>query len=505
MQGDNRELVRGPEVSQSKGRPGDDDMTEGDLGDGMVNRPDHCISKKLQSRTGSRGHAKELLPGTGILKQGSEVGDAAFSWTSCRGMYTAFRQELEEEQTLPRWRVRKTESLNDLSNEELKERLQEMTEEAELLRCELEVTSRHLEGKHEALKILQGQAILKRATSHTHILLQKSEERTKALEKEVNALQWEITYNQMQFKNFELSWEQKYSRVCSENKGLSDSLEDRVREVQELRAENAAVSQQCLELLAMLNVREQRVFQGTKPPSGQGRARDQRTVLELAVLGACQCPNVKEACQCARTAAASRKQLEDYSRSREEAMLMADAFRIAFEQQLKRRSDHFLLLAESDRHKSRPHRPEGQNKTSLSVAQRLRGLLPSGTDITDDPTETVHKLLELLSDKEEALAHQRKVSFMLARNTEELEKRLQTDYFTRQTKNPSTPHCSLDTDKCKYNHAETSCCSTNHVLEMAGDNQYHHGTSLESPELPLSEVQDAKTEDNGPQIQVLSP
>nr|XP_046204307.1 coiled-coil domain-containing protein 125-like [Oncorhynchus gorbuscha] len=169
------------------------------------------------------------------------------------------------------------ESLSDLSTEELRERLQEVTEEAELLRCELEVTSRHLEGKHEALKILQSQSILDRATSHTKILLQKSEERTKALEKEVNGLQWEITYNQMHFKNFEQSWEQKYVRVCSENKALSDSLGDRRREVQELRTENTAVSQQCLELLAMLNVREQRAFQGTKPSCTQGREEDQGT------------------------------------------------------------------------------------------------------------------------------------------------------------------------------------------------------------------------------------
>ncbi|KAJ7993759.1 hypothetical protein DPEC_G00258020 [Dallia pectoralis] len=503
MQEGNKEHVTGPEVPQCMDRPGDDDMAEGDLGDGMVKRPDHITSKNLQSRSGSRGHVMELLPGTGILNRGSEVGEAAFSWTSCSGMYTAFRQELEEEPSVTRWRIRKSESLNDLSNEELRERLHELTEEAELLRCELEVTSRHLEGKHEALKILQGQVILKRATSHTHILLQKSEERTKALEKEVNALQWEITYNQMQFKNFEQFWEQRYSRFCSENKALSDSLGDRVKEVQELRAENAALSQECLELLAMLNIREQRAFQGTKPSSSQGPG-DQRTVLELAVLGACQCPNVKEACPCARTAAASRKQvlqlkqeLEAYGRRREEAMLMADAFRIAFEQQLKRRSDHFLQLAESDRHKSRPRRPEGQNKTSsLSVAQRLRGLLPSGTDITDDPTETLHKLLDLLSDKEEALAHQRKVSFMLAHNTEELEKRLQTDY-TRQTKN--TP---LD---AKSNHAETSCCSFNHVQGMAGEDQCHHGTSSEAPDLSLLDVQDAKTEDHDLQIQVSSP
>ncbi|XP_041692356.1 coiled-coil domain-containing protein 125 isoform X1 [Coregonus clupeaformis] len=516
MQGDNREPAPGPEASQSEGgpSPSEDDMAEGDLGDGMGNRPDSTIRKKLQSRSSSRGHAEELLPRTGLLKRGSEGGEAAFIWTSCSGLYTVFRQEQEVEQASPRWRVRGTESLSDLSTEELRERLQEVTGEAELLRCELEVTSRHLEGKHEALKILQGQAILDRATSHTKILLQKSEERTKALEKEVNGLQWEITYNQLHFKNFEQSWEQKYVRVCSEKKALSDSLGDRVREVQELRAENAAVSQQCLELLAMLNVQEQRAFQGTKPLCTQGREEDQGTVLELAVLGACQCPNVRQACPCARSAAASRKQvlqlrqeLESHGRRSEEALLMADAFRIAFEQQLRRRSDHFLLLGETDRNKPRPLRPEGKDKrASLSVAQRLRGLLPSSTEITDDPTETLHKLLDLLSDKEEALAHQRKVSFMLARNTEELERRLQTDYML-QTQVTPPPHRSSDTHTCKSNHAGTGSCSSNHVQERAGEDQCYGGASSsesDATDLQPSEIQEAETEASDLQIQGLS-
>lgn len=94
--------------------------------------------------------------------------------------------------------------------------------------------------------VLSFKAILDKATCHTKILLQKSEERTKALEKvsysnnnyiflkitfnsslflkigshsretvstqEVNALQWEITFNQVQFKNVENSWSLKYER-----------------------------------------------------------------------------------------------------------------------------------------------------------------------------------------------------------------------------------------------------------------------------------------------------
>uniref|UniRef100_A0A4W6E5L2 Uncharacterized protein n=1 Tax=Lates calcarifer TaxID=8187 RepID=A0A4W6E5L2_LATCA len=56
----------------------------------------------------------------------------------------------------------------------------------------------------------------------------------------------------------------------------------------------------------MLNVKEQRAYQGTKPQYSPER---DASVVELAVLGACRCPGVGEACPCSRTAAASRKQL----------------------------------------------------------------------------------------------------------------------------------------------------------------------------------------------------
>ncbi|KAG5281179.1 hypothetical protein AALO_G00068270 [Alosa alosa] len=221
------------------------------------------------------------------------------------------------------------------------------TSEVELLRTELEVTHRQLEGKHEALRILQGHAILDKATTHTKILLQKSEERTKALEKEVNALQWETNFNQVKFKNFEQSWEQKYERVSSENQALSESLEERTKEMQVLRTKNSSLNQQCIELLAMLSAHDRSEFQDTQPPSNQG---GEGSVLELAVFGACQCPSsLNEPCPCARSSAASRKQvlqlkqeLKTQRRKMEEAFVMADAFRIAFEQQLRRGSARML-------------------------------------------------------------------------------------------------------------------------------------------------------------------
>ncbi|XP_046697979.1 coiled-coil domain-containing protein 125 [Silurus meridionalis] len=423
----------------------EDDMAEGDLGDGS------------QSRNRSKGDFSDvLLPQARGSKRGSECSGGSFSWTSCSAMYTAFRNELEAER-ISRWRARDSESSGGESSEELQRRLQEVTEEMELLRTELEVTHRHLEGKHEALRILQGQAILDKATSHTKILLQKSEERNKALEKEVNALQWEITFNQVRFKNVEQAWELKYNRVCAENQALRKALDERLEQFQELHRENASLSQQCLELLGLLSSRERRDFQKTQPPCSQRR---EGSALELAVYGACKCSSgAGEPCSCAKSSAASRKQvlqlkqeLELQRRRKDEAYVMVDAFRIAFEQQLRRGSEKVLQLAESD-----VHTPDRGVFTYTHFSSNINGVLifvisPSNVPSCDrreaglgwrdsgpqevsavsprrkgpeQPRETLQLLLDLLSDKEEALAHQRKVSFMLARSYEDLEKRLQ--------------------------------------------------------------------------------
>ncbi|KAM7392182.1 hypothetical protein PAMP_022811 [Pampus punctatissimus] len=320
----------------------DDDMVEGDLGNGMrVRAAPSSIKKKSQSSAGVIG---TVLSGAELLRCSSQGGEAA--WIP--------RLRIAERQ-LPR----NAGSLVDMSKDELKDRLQEASE-----------------------------AILDKATSHTKSLLQKSEEMAKALEK-------------------------------------------------------------------------------------------------LAVLGPCRCFSVTEACPCSQTAAATRKQLVQLQQEldaqhlrREEALMVADAFRIAFEQQLRKRSEHFLLLAEANILKSHHCKPEsksdistshyrlirsvvdsvadfliklysilfigtirticpfipGANRSPLiSVSQRLRGLLPSSLEMKmpDDLLETLYRLLDLLNDKEEALAHQRKVSIMLAHSAEELQRQLHLDSHYR--------------------------------------------------------------------------
>nr|XP_046242053.1 coiled-coil domain-containing protein 125 isoform X4 [Scatophagus argus] len=371
----------------------DDDMVDGDLGDGMVVRAAPSSTRKKSQ--GLTGVTETLMPGAELRRHSSQKGEAA--WIP--GLKIAEMRQRACRKLIC------LDSMVELSKDELKDRLQEVTE-----------------------------AILDKATSHTKSLLQKNEETAKALEKEVNSLQWELSFNQVQMKRSQQFWEQKYNRILNENKTLTDNLEEGASEIQQLRTENSALSRQCLELLSMLNVKEQRAYQGTKPQYSPER---DASVLEMAVLGACRCLGVAEACPCSRTAAASRKQLiqlqeelEAQCARKEEALMVADAFRIAFEQQLRKRSEHFLLLAEANIVKSHHDKAEGANKSPLiRVSQRLRGLLPSSLEVKvpDDLLETLYRLLDLLNDKEEALAHQRKVSIMLAHSAEELQRKLHLD------------------------------------------------------------------------------
>ncbi|XP_051552472.1 coiled-coil domain-containing protein 125 isoform X2 [Myxocyprinus asiaticus] len=411
----------------------EDDMTEGDLGDGMGARSSGHHDKSHLPQIKSRENFLDFQSQSRHLKRGSEGSNAPFSWTSFKAMYNVLREEMEGERAA-RWQKRLSESSSEETSEELQRRLQEVTEEVELLRTELEITHRHLEGKHEALRILQAQ--------------------------EVNALQWEITFNQVQFKNVENSWSLTYERVLAENEALKKALEERMTQHRKTRAENASLSQKCLELLSMFSAKERRDFQRTQPTCSLGT---DGSALELAVYGACQCnSNGGEPCPCARSAAASRKQvlqlkqeLEQQQKRKEEAYVMMDAFRIAFEQQLRRVSENVLRQAETDRHQPHDQRHERGKQGSLS--DRLKKILPAAREgkIPTDSKETLNMVLDLVSilfivlslfsfrlnflfsslfwlssifqlnDKEEALAHQRKVSYMLARNTEDLEKRLQ--------------------------------------------------------------------------------
>ncbi|XP_061879936.1 cell cycle checkpoint protein RAD17-like [Entelurus aequoreus] len=204
----------------------DDDMMDGDLGDGTTLLGDGTTF--LGDRTTLLGDGTTFLGDrtTFLGDRTTFLGDR----TTFLGDRTTFlssrrkKQPAGETSCLPKvmlpagWEKKvpeslmdkPAESLMDMSNQELQDRLQASGQMIDELISELDVARRYLKGKCEALKILQGKAILDRATSHTQSLLHKSEERAKALETEVNSLQWELSFKQLQMKKSEQSWEQKY-------------------------------------------------------------------------------------------------------------------------------------------------------------------------------------------------------------------------------------------------------------------------------------------------------
>ncbi|XP_050843416.1 coiled-coil domain-containing protein 125 isoform X1 [Serinus canaria] len=415
----------------------EDDMTCGDLGNGLGRRPGGVYegenvhhSYSVRSRKGSGKTCNSLLS----AKVAEESDAASLPAPKRNSFYDGSLNKPASSST----RQNSCEPNMEVTNEELKQQLQEALEELEILKVELEASQRQLEGKDEALRILQSMAVFDKATSHTKAMLQKTEEEKRTLEKEINILQWEIEFDQDRFKNIEDTWTEKYDRIYCENAALKEALKLRTEEVKTLKAENAILNQQCLEFLAMLDVKQQKVFQENM--LNKSDITD-FTGLELAVLGACTCsPAEGQPCPCARVAALTRKQLlhlkqemESVKKSKEEAYVLADAFRIAFEQQLQQRQEQVLRLAEvlpvkKESRFASWRRLRGAEHIKLegsknSLGQKLSSLLLSEGDCRkvgelDSAHEILRMLIDLVNDKEEALAHQRKVSYMLARAAE---------------------------------------------------------------------------------------
>ncbi|XP_056181572.1 coiled-coil domain-containing protein 125 isoform X1 [Falco biarmicus] len=423
----------------------EDDMTCGDLGNGLGRRPGGVYegenlqnSYSFRSRKGSgkvcnsRLSAKRVEESDAAALPGSKR-NTSYDGSSKKPVTSSTRRNSCVSAINP------TESNTKMSNEELMQQLQEALEEVEILKVELEASQRQLEGKDEALRILQSMAVFNKATSHTKAMLQKTEEEKRTLEKKINILQWEIEFDQDRFKNIEDTWTEKYNRIYCENAALNEVLKLRTEEIRSLKAENTILKQQCLEFLAMLDVKQQKVVQ-ENIFLNKSDVTD-FTGLELAVLGACTCnTSGGQPCPCAKMAAVTRKQLlhlkqeiENLKKSKDEAYIMADAFRIAFEQQLMQRKDQALRLAEVIKIKKetkfmnwRRLKDDGHLKlqgNKNSLGQKLSGLLSSDVDCRkveelDNPHEILKMLIDLVNDKEEALAHQRKVSYMLARAME---------------------------------------------------------------------------------------
>ncbi|XP_034297082.1 coiled-coil domain-containing protein 125 [Pantherophis guttatus] len=417
---------------------GEDDMIYGDLGNGFkkhngIYESEGFNKYTVRSRSGS---ARKSLP-----SDGEEYDAVFFHCSKCNSLNDVPVKKIERNGFAPCKQQASSELNSEASNEELKQRLQEILEEVEILKVELEASQRQLEGKEQALKILQSMAVLDKATTHTKAVFIKSEQQKRALEKEINVLQWEIKINQEKLKNIDDTWAEKYERIYCENAAFKETLKMKTEEIKLLKSENQLLEQQHLEMVAMLDVKQQKFVQDNISLSKSGVT--EVTSLELAVLGACACNGPEgEPCVCAKMSAATRKQLlqlkqefELLKKSKEEAYIMADAFRIAFEQQLMRRKDQAFRLAQMSKicrkeTKTVKWKSSKEDEKRKSLGAKLMGMLASGPESKkveelDNPVEIIRTLTDLLNDKEEMLAHQRKVSYMLARTLEDKENALQ--------------------------------------------------------------------------------
>ncbi|NXH21711.1 CC125 protein, partial [Bucco capensis] len=284
----------------------EDDMTRGDLGNGLGRRPGGVYEgEDLQNSHLFRSRERSGKVWTSLLSaKRVEKSDTAALTHSKRSSF----HDGSSKKPVTFMQQNSHESNTEVSNEELKQQLREALEEVEILKVELEASQRQLEGKDEALRILQSMAVFNKATSHTKEMLQKSEEEKRTLEKEISILQWEMEFDQDRFRNIEDTWTEKYDRIYCENATLKEALKLRTEEVKTLQAENAILNQQCLEFLAMLDVKQQKIVQENLSLSKSGTA--DFTGLELAVLGACTCnTSGGQPCPCAKMAALTRKQL----------------------------------------------------------------------------------------------------------------------------------------------------------------------------------------------------
>ncbi|XP_023606851.1 coiled-coil domain-containing protein 125 isoform X4 [Myotis lucifugus] len=410
----------------------DDDMAEGDLGYGLGRRPGGIYEVPVSHLVTSRRRSDETnCSPPPFPRKGEERSGAVCQRSRPQDTYR------EGPRTPHHRRHSSTDSNSELPNVELKQRLDETLElrrpeiqnqavwprcakakdlgfelqmapecealnfclsgpliepigisnliykEVENLKTELEASQRQLEGKEAALKILQSMAIFGKATSHTQAVFQKTVDEKRSLEKEINALQWKIEFDQNRIKNIEETWTQKYDRLNCENAVLKETLKLKTEEIKMLKSENASLNQQYLEALAMLEIKQQKMVQENTCDAKSDFT--EFSGLEVA-CGPWSLP---------------------LSWSWREPLFLCQNGGVC-----------------SEKDSSAQTRGSLSQRTKKTLGQKLLGMLPAEnsskkTEDQDNPQEVFKMLIDLLNDKEEALAHQRKVSYMLARALED--------------------------------------------------------------------------------------
>ncbi|XP_077992414.1 coiled-coil domain-containing protein 125-like isoform X2 [Glandiceps talaboti] len=346
--------------------------------------------------------------------------------------------------------------LSKLDQQILHQKLTLAQEEVEILRNELEAFQRQLDSKYRAIRILQSQALLAQANQLETTV--STEAAKKKLETDVNSLQFELEAQNGSMMLSEQTWADRFDRVCLENAALMATLRAKADELSKVHAEKNSVARERDELIAMMDVKERLQYEKQKSTSSDNYMVN--SVAELSVLGACHCRVTSpEPCSCARAAANLKREnsrlhdkIEQANKNVEESQVVADAYRIAFEEQLAKNKTLNKKIAEwlQSKHKPKTRRRglkwidkleqltngngnklETRNGTSkengsandsdTSGSKSYDCSIPLAIPEDEDSSCVVTTMTELLNDKCEALAHQKMVARMLARKTQDLE------------------------------------------------------------------------------------
>ncbi|XP_078358341.1 coiled-coil domain-containing protein 125-like [Oculina patagonica] len=300
-------------------------------------------------------------------------------------------------------------------------------QEIENLTLDLEACQQQLQSKYGAVKIIQRLSRFEQAQQKQHS--RKVLEASKKLEQEVNFLQWELELKQSYLLDSEQTWAERFDRVATENAALMVALQTRSDELRKVTMEKMALMRDRDELAAALEVRD-RIKYDLSTPEREEILSTGDLIIELATLGACQCRGKnQEPCACARAAVDAKRdiaklkhELELVHRREEEALLTADAYRVAFEQQLAKNSTLIYELLE----KSSWRKKIGFGGATKKTRKQENSMKSEEEDlvrqIKTHKDEIVEKLLGMLNDNSEALAHQRLATKILAAKMKEMEK-----------------------------------------------------------------------------------
>ncbi|XP_033109785.1 coiled-coil domain-containing protein 125-like isoform X2 [Anneissia japonica] len=353
-----------------------------------------------------------------------------------------------------------SQELTNASRKFIQQKLSLAAQEVEVLQNELDACKSQLDSKYKAIRILQSQAML--AASQHKRTAQSSIDHKKDLVKEVNALQFELDIKADAQLRCEHNWAERFDRMCLENAALMATLEARSDELRRIQAENIGLCREKEELLSVMDVKDKLVYEKHKAINDEAMEGFAPSLVDqVAVLGLCKCScSAPDPCKCAKMAAHFKKenaflkeQTDVLKVNCSESYSVADAYRIAFEEQLNRNTVLSKEIAEfhKDRETNRlklwknknthtnvfvsncfsgpDEEEESQEVSQLGFGEEYhsdRKARSLGVQATEPNTsEFINLLSDLLNDRSEALAHQRLAARLLANRMRDLEEILE--------------------------------------------------------------------------------